>query len=675
MLSTEKDFTADISSHLPPLTNRRPIRSPIIVVVDPPAPDSPTLKTNKLINVPPHSPSTQRVSNELELQNVTPTSPQNAKYQNTARLANMKRDQDSRKLTWMSFSEVAVPPALLFDSWWFEGGQRFTLRLVYNTSKKICFASMNVALNGEPCKHGMEAQAQVLMEPWDLHVGAEINILGRRVTLRKTGDTATLNWLDGQALVLMKEKDRLQHELEKYRPVNLHIAQFASPLLCETMQGVTHEQSPMGGRVNLRALRHHVRQLLATLRQYQCLLPSIKSAVTAGLLGEVKGPTNWEIIQPKRWGSGTLNGSMGSSSPAWEPSLSLASKSPQRRKSPDVNGGARSFKQLGMDLITSVPLAASAAGMTNRPVLAKPVVAAKNASESATNVASTSSKIAEEKPSPAATSPAPAAKAPVVAPVLSHATPVAHPLPLSPVAAGPSQAPPLSVPSDKSELVGESMTKYFEHVVLKHGGSMEYNPSYIKASTDLAQLSPSFEEMSEASIKAVDQMALEQSTAALSDDDPSQMTESVRYGELDAAVGMKDGEEEEGGMEIADGEREQEEEEEVDTAGGEQENVEAEEEQEEAYQEPGAEESAELGSIGAESRNEASPTVGDGEGDDEEGGAEEETLGMYKEGMNEGEDKEEASEGLPDEESTSAVLELSYVGDTRSAKAHSDAED
>ena len=36
----------------------------------------------------------------------------------------------------------------------------------------------------------------------------------------QAADDATLSWLDGQALVLLRERARLQKELEKYRPVS-----------------------------------------------------------------------------------------------------------------------------------------------------------------------------------------------------------------------------------------------------------------------------------------------------------------------------------------------------------------------------------------------------------------------------------------------------------------------
>jgi hypothetical protein len=48
--------------------------------------------------------------------------------------------------------------------------------------------------------------------------------------IKQAGDVATLNWLDGQALALIKEKDRLRRELEKFRPVG------SSTLLCTILK-------------------------------------------------------------------------------------------------------------------------------------------------------------------------------------------------------------------------------------------------------------------------------------------------------------------------------------------------------------------------------------------------------------------------------------------------------
>ena len=54
------------------------------------------------------------------------------------------------------------------------------------------------------------------------------------------------------------------------------------------MQGETHEHMPKGGRVNLRTLRHHVRQLMTALRQHQLKLPKVKSLVTSGLYDSIE---------------------------------------------------------------------------------------------------------------------------------------------------------------------------------------------------------------------------------------------------------------------------------------------------------------------------------------------------------------------------------------------------
>ena len=38
----------------------------------------------------------------------------------------------------------------------------------------------------------------------------------------QASDHATLSWLEGQAMALLRERARLQKELEKYRPVRRH---------------------------------------------------------------------------------------------------------------------------------------------------------------------------------------------------------------------------------------------------------------------------------------------------------------------------------------------------------------------------------------------------------------------------------------------------------------------
>ena len=37
----------------------------------------------------------------------------------------------------------------------------------------------------------------------------------------QAADTATLSWLDSQAIALLRERDRVQAQLEKYRPVRV----------------------------------------------------------------------------------------------------------------------------------------------------------------------------------------------------------------------------------------------------------------------------------------------------------------------------------------------------------------------------------------------------------------------------------------------------------------------
>lgn len=58
--------------------------------------------------------------------------------------------------------------------------------------------SVHVALNARlvPARSG----SSTYVDPWDLHVGARLGLLGRKLTLRRARDAATTRWLDQQVL-------------------------------------------------------------------------------------------------------------------------------------------------------------------------------------------------------------------------------------------------------------------------------------------------------------------------------------------------------------------------------------------------------------------------------------------------------------------------------------------
>ncbi|GFH12499.1 uncharacterized protein HaLaN_08203, partial [Haematococcus lacustris] len=121
------------------------------------------------------------------------------------------------------------------------------------------------------------AHSEGAVEPWDLHVGAVIKLLGRRITLRKAKDRATCQWLDAQAAQLLRERAVLQAILCKYRPVGPGSPSPASMQRSEAVDGQHHWARPLGGRTNLRNLLTDIQELSRALRQHQRSLPPLPS--------------------------------------------------------------------------------------------------------------------------------------------------------------------------------------------------------------------------------------------------------------------------------------------------------------------------------------------------------------------------------------------------------------
>eukprot|EP00798_Chlamydomonas_sp_ICE-L_P020046 gene20046-26761_t len=247
----------------------------------------------------------------------------------------------TRESGWMPNVDVDMPAHLSFESWWFESGQRVGVKIDYNTATGICTASAHVSVAAKvTTQRGDET-----IDPWCLHVGAKINILGRSMTLKKATNLTTMTWLDKAAHALLKEKHRLEKELRKYCQVTIKTGQFHHTQRAEPYDGSLSEQVPKGGRVNLANLRKHVLELMAQLRKHQRVLPQINGCKTVGSLRtttpELQGPECWD-----------------------------ATGGPLRARSHE--GRLRSKEQVSplstqrkdpMEWITEIPLAASAAGL------------------------------------------------------------------------------------------------------------------------------------------------------------------------------------------------------------------------------------------------------------------------------------------------------------------------
>jgi len=117
------------------------------------------------------------------------------------------------------FDPIPPPRALNFLSWWHEttAGKsvRRDLKLSYDTTdgsvtlgldKKTATLYRLSHLEG---KHGP-------IEPFDLYVGAALEVLGRRLTLKQAADLATKTWVEDEAARLLRVQAKLLDELESY---------------------------------------------------------------------------------------------------------------------------------------------------------------------------------------------------------------------------------------------------------------------------------------------------------------------------------------------------------------------------------------------------------------------------------------------------------------------------
>ncbi|GLC43822.1 hypothetical protein PLESTB_000912100 [Pleodorina starrii] len=193
---------------------------------------------------------------------------------------------------WLPFSLVPLPPKLVFETWWHEGPhQRINMHVTYDTATKRCLAGTYVSLDMEVTTPGGGP-----VDEFDLHVGAEVRVAGKRVTLRKPLTLATQTWLDQQARAMLVAKYRIEGELSKFRPVVPVPSQYPEPKRAEPIDFGSHQHMPAGGRVNLRALYDAVLQLAEQLRQHRGRLPPLPDAVgerVAAAAAAAPGPPDW----------------------------------------------------------------------------------------------------------------------------------------------------------------------------------------------------------------------------------------------------------------------------------------------------------------------------------------------------------------------------------------------
>eukprot|EP00198_Chlamydomonas_reinhardtii_P001725 XP_001691061.1 predicted protein [Chlamydomonas reinhardtii] len=248
-------------------------------------PDSPSkLQTSPAIYMGALSPERKKFSNQLratslrcvEAQPRSPLSPPGVTI----------------KEPWVPFQRIPMPPKLVFETWWHEAGKdRVHMHITYDTAARTCTAGTSVSIALQVAKGNGQA-----IDEYDLHVGAELRIAGRKVTIRKAVTLATLTWLDQQARAMLVAKYRLENELAKFRPMVPVPGQYSESLRSERFDLGTHQHLPAGGRLNLRALFNWIVSLVEQLRQHRVKLPPMPDEVVARVGAAVEalpGPPDW----------------------------------------------------------------------------------------------------------------------------------------------------------------------------------------------------------------------------------------------------------------------------------------------------------------------------------------------------------------------------------------------
>lgn len=145
---------------------------------------------------------------------------------------------------------------LEFDSWWNEGANRRYVYIRYNISEGAFQMAIDEDSNLYYVPVAYGARTGEAITVWDLHVGAELDILGRMTTLQHCSQT-TAQWNKYWADRLMALRGRLVDEIRKYD------TRKGEPWL--TFQKV----SPEAGSTDLRLLMGQVTSLNAHLSEYR----------------------------------------------------------------------------------------------------------------------------------------------------------------------------------------------------------------------------------------------------------------------------------------------------------------------------------------------------------------------------------------------------------------------
>ena len=118
----------------------------------------------------------------------------------------------------------------------------------------------------------------VALEGWDLHVGAKIDVLGRKTTLMQANG-ATTNWLEHHRRALSKLQAKLEGELQKYdRSFQSKTVQSRLAKARQGAGGVGSRSRRKPGSANLRALMNNIEFLHERLAHFR---PKLARSITS----------------------------------------------------------------------------------------------------------------------------------------------------------------------------------------------------------------------------------------------------------------------------------------------------------------------------------------------------------------------------------------------------------
>ncbi|GBF97213.1 hypothetical protein Rsub_10074 [Raphidocelis subcapitata] len=206
-----------------------------------------------------------------------------------------------------------APGVLQFESWHHEGGdgRRARLEVAFHTATGELAVRTDDGFQATLMATGPSG---LPIEPWDLHVGASLSILGRRVTLRRAAP-ATAAWIDAEAARLAAARRRLLEALARFAPAAAGFREggggagggaaagqgsaggAAGVCSCRGAgqggggggSGSGGGACGCGGSADLRRLRAEVALLAGRLRQFKARVPLPPDLQP--LVGE--GPASW----------------------------------------------------------------------------------------------------------------------------------------------------------------------------------------------------------------------------------------------------------------------------------------------------------------------------------------------------------------------------------------------